>query len=536
MNSEEVLTTTIGKMSQTSSQLPTHNFDPRSTPEQVIIYEWVVDGSGNLIIRARAGSGKTTTLVEISKLLPQNTQSTFLAFNVHIKKELQKKLPKNVFCYTTHGLGLSAIMRKYKDVVVDKFKVDKLINKHIKGWNLAEIDNLSLYIKNMKKMINLVRTTLTLNKKYVPDLCDRYDVKFDGQDVDRMFKILEEMLNDKKTIDYTDMIYLPVVDNKIWLFPQDYVLVDEAQDLSKAQHELIKKCVKKDKAGKYIGRMIYVGDDMQAIYGFTGSDAYSFNNLARIPNTIVLPLTTTFRCGKNIVKEANTIVTDIRPLDGAIDGIVRNGSAIDEAEAGDFVLSRKTFPLVKLFFELLVQGRKSYIKGSDIGEALIDFTNGKNSMSQLDASLTNSLSEYREQLNRHGVTNHKDDTGYVALNDKIKILRFLMTMVQNIDDLKQRIQYIFKKDYRIESEGDDVVEILPEDSIILSTVHKAKGLEANRVFIIMPKDMPLRTSQPWQYQQEMNLKYIAITRAKQELVYDVDWTVDDGTFESFKDD
>lgn len=515
-----------GLMSQPNNR----NYNPISTTEQIAIYDYVLDGRDHLIVRARAGSGKTTTLVEISKLLPKNAQVTFLAFNVHIKEELKLKLPPNVYCYTTHGLGYSAIKRKYKDVEVDNLKVDKLLMKHLKVWGTKDIENIVLYVTNMKKMINLLRLSLTLNKKYVPDLCEKYDVKHDGRDIDRMFQILEEMLNDKKTIDFTDMVYLPIVDQKIWMFPQEYVLVDEAQDLSKAQQELIKKCVKKDKQGNYIGRMIFVGDDMQAIYGFAGSDTYSFNNLTRIPNTTILPLTTTFRCGVNIVKEANKIVTDIKPRENAHVGLVRTGCAVDEAMAGDFILSRKTFPLVKMFFELLVQGKKAHIKGSDIGESLIEYTDGKVSMSQLDAALTNKLTDARERLVRNGILDYKKDLGYIAIRDKVNILRFMMTMVKNVNDLKSRIHAIFRND------TENNTTINETDGIVLSTVHKAKGLEANRVFIIMPKDIPLRSSQPWQYSQELNLKYIAVTRAKNELVYDEDWIVDDGTFDTFKDD
>lgn len=502
--------------------VPAHNYSPQSTDEQVTIYNWVENGEGHAVIKARAGAGKTTTLVEICNLLPPEANITFLAFNVHIKKELQARLPKNVFCYTTHGLGYSAIMRKYKDMQVDDFKVDKVITKLSKNWRMDGIENKLEYMMNMKKLIGHLRLSLTLNKKYAPDVCEKHEIAFDGEDIDRTYSVLEAMLNDKKTIDFIDMVYLPNVDPKIWLFPQDYVLVDEAQDLSRAQHEMIKKCVKKDKSGKFVGRMIFVGDDMQAIYGFAGADSFSFNNLSKIPNTLVFPLTTTFRCAKNIVLEANKIVKDIKPTHYAADGIVRNGNVLIEAEDGDFVLSRKTFPLVKLFFELLVDNKKAYIKGSDIGESLIDFTKDHTTTSQLDASLTNKLAEYREKLRKHGVLKYSEDNGYVALSDKVKILRFMMQMVNDVDSLKKRIQYIFREDDR--------------EGIVLSTVHKAKGLEAERVFIIMPKDLPLRTSQPWQYQQEMNLKYIAITRAKNELVYDLEWDTKDGTFQELNDD
>jgi superfamily I DNA/RNA helicase len=60
---------------------------------------------------------------------------------------------------------------------------------------------------------------------------------------------------------------------------------------------------------------------------------------------------------------------------------------------------------------------------------------------------------------------------------------------------------------------------------MLSTVHKAKGLEADNVFIICPELLPMRMEgqQEWEYQQELNLKYVAVTRAKKRLVWvDVD--------------
>src|SRR5579859_5985404 len=324
------------------------------------------------------------------------------------------------------------------------------------------------------------------------------------------------MLNDKKTIDFTDMVYLPVVDKKIWLFPQDYVLVDEAQDLSKAQHELIKKLNKWDKATKTpTTRMIFCGDDLQSIYGFTGADTFSFDNLTRLPNTKVLPLTTTFRCAKNIVLEANKIVPDIRSMETAIDGVVRKGSVLDEAGDGDFVLARKCLPLVRLFFTFLVMKKKSTIKGSDFGANLVHMIEGQKSLSQLGAYLTNNLNNFRDKLHKSGVLNVDEHTGYVMLNDKTEVLKFLMQMVNSIEELTQAIKGIFVENI--------------SDGIVLSTIHKAKGLEANRVFIVRPDEIPLGVAKGWMYQQEMNLKYIAITRAKNELIYDVDWREDDLT-------
>jgi DNA helicase-2/ATP-dependent DNA helicase PcrA len=487
----------------------------KDTEEQIAIYDWVKFDEGNLVIRARAGAGKTTTLVNLSKLLPNGKSVTFIAFNKHIQMELKTKLPSSVFVYTSHGLGYFAIKKKYKNVEIDEFKVDKVISKYIKTWDMSQIANVNEYVSNLKQMINLIRLTLTLDKNKVLDLAERYDIKFDFEDRDRAFMVLEEMLNNKDTIDFTDMVYLPCVDKKIWLFPQDYVLVDEAQDLCKAQHELVKKLVKWDKAtGKPTTRLIFCGDDLQSIYAFTGADTNSFENLTRLPNTKVLPLTTTFRCGKNIVLEANKLVPDLRAMETAEDGIVRvDGNVLDEAQDGDFVLARKSLPLIRLFFNFLIMRKKATIKGSDFGVNLLHMIEDGMSLGQLGAKLVNNLTAYREKLQKTGVFNVDEHTGYVMMNDKVEVLRFLMKMVKSIDELKLMINSIFK---------DNIT-----DGIILSTIHKAKGLEADRVFIVRPDEIPLGVSKGWMYQQELNLKYIAITRAKKELIFDMEWREDD---------
>ncbi len=60
-----------------------------------------------------------------------------------------------------------------------------------------------------------------------------------------------------------------------------------------------------------------------------------------------------------------------------------------------------------------------------------------------------------------------------------------------------------------------------KSGVTLSTVHKAKGLENDRVFILRPDLLPLKreNQQPWEKMQELNLKYVAITRAKKALFF-----------------
>jgi superfamily I DNA/RNA helicase len=102
-----------------------------------------------------------------------------------------------------------------------------------------------------------------------------------------------------------------------------------------------------------------------------------------------------------------------------------------------------------------------------------------------------------------------EHSGYLALEDKVVTLLFLAKLSTNIEDLKVKIRTIFTDEIK---------------GIVLSTIHKIKGLEASRVFIIRPDLLPMKTIKGWQQIQEKNLEYVAITRAKTELIYDKTWT------------
>lgn len=239
----------------------------KPTEEQERIFHFIKKRPENILIKAYAGAGKTTTIVEAVKLLPKDKSIMFLAFNKHIQEELKTKLPEHVRCYTTYGLGTSAIKRKYGDKIqFDEFKADKIIVKKSKNWDLhdefKDDKEIEFYLENIKKLVNLCRLTLTVKPEYIPYICERYDIPINKpKDIKRVLKVLDEMTNDRSSFDYIDMIYLPAIDSSIWMFPQDYVFVDEVQDLNRCQIKIIEKVLKRDKAsGKYTGRLISVGD------------------------------------------------------------------------------------------------------------------------------------------------------------------------------------------------------------------------------------------------------------------------------------
>lgn len=484
------------------------------TDEQKTIFHYIEKRDENLYIRARAGTGKTFVISNGCKLIPKTNSISFLAFNKHIKNELLSKVPDNVRVNTSHGAGLGALLRKYPDIKFDEFKLDKLIKSKSKKWGLNSFfkSNFEIeqYFKELKKITNLARLTLTLDKKYLPFLAEKHDIKLNTHDIKRVSQLMEHLINDRSTYDFTDMVFLPAIDNKIWFFPQDYIIIDEFQDYNRAQQKIVEKMLKRDRLTKKItGRLIVIGDDLQCLYGFTGVSDKNFEWFQNFSNMKTLTLSYTFRCAKNIVEEAQKIVPDIKALPDAIDGIVRDGNVIDEAKDGDFVLCRTTEPLVRLFFQFLERGKTAYIKGSDIGVEIINMIDNFDNLGIALTYWANRLSNYAADLKQSGVINPDEDSGYVTLNDKYKVISFLARFSDNIKDLIEKINLLF---------GDD-----KKDGIVLSTVHKAKGLEANRVFIIKPELLPMKVAKAWQYQQELNLKYVAITRAREELVFDNNW-------------
>ena len=81
--------------------------------------------------------------------------------------------------------------------------------------------------------------------------------------------------------------------------------LDEAQDANKAQATLVKNSIRRT------GKIIFVGDDRQAIYTWRGAGVGAFDQLIHELDADELPLTWTFRCPQRVVELARTIVPDL---------------------------------------------------------------------------------------------------------------------------------------------------------------------------------------------------------------------------------
>lgn len=487
---------------------------------QQAVYKFIKNDSGNAVIDAVAGSGKSMTIVNALKLINDTQTVLFLAFNKSIVQELILKIgdQKNVTVKTLHSLGSSAIRRTYKsDLNTNKYRTylnDGLKFGAIKPQIQLLEEELTDYKNNIVKLVDLARNMLATSVSELEDIADKYQLILLDNECEMALKIVQWGLNKTDEIDFTDMIYFPNM-KKLRMEQFDFVFIDECQDLNKAQRELFLKCLKPT-----TGRFIAVGDPRQAIYGFSGADIESFNVLKNLPNTTLLPLSVCYRCDKNIIDLAKTIVPQIEARDNAPEGIVNRDAKLADIQDGDMVLCRVTAPLVSLCMRYIAEGVKAYVKGRDIGVNLINMikkTNRRNIADVLER-LTAELDKIANKImqkQRCTLAEAREDNAYIAHLDKVKAIEVLAGNLKTSDAVINRITTIFKDTERA--------------GICLSTIHKAKGLESDNVFIICEDKMLLKRCMrvDWMREQEYNLVYVAYTRAKKYLGFVTDFNCEE---------
>lgn len=473
-------------------------------------YDFITNGTGNAIGDAVAGSGKSTTIVNCLKLIPENESVLFLAFNKAIVEELKKKIMfhENVDIKTLHSLGAYALTKgngckidgsKYK-----AFLNDALKNEYFKPAKKLKSADFSEYKQNILKMVDLVRVNLCNNVNQFKDIAQKHGLNLHDNELEICAKVARWGYKNDGVIDFTDMIYFPVAKN-IDMPQYDWVFIDECQDLNKAQRSLFLKCIK-----PITGRFVAVGDPRQAIYGFAGADAESFENLKSIPNTTLLPLSVCYRCDLEIIKMAQSLVPQIEARDNAPKGTYEANASVNDVKDGDMILCRNTAPLSKLCIEYIKTGVKAYIKGADIGLNLVNIIKGTNTKTMADVykklnrEHLKNITKIKKQLN---CSNAETEENPLVANflDKIEAIEALAFGLISPDQVCNRIKGIFSN---TEKQG-----------ICLSTIHKSKGLEADRVFILCPEKLYSKYAEKaqWMMDQEANLVYVAYTRAKHYL-------------------
>jgi DNA helicase-2/ATP-dependent DNA helicase PcrA len=493
--------------------------------QQKAIFDFFENGEGNLVVRARAGTGKSTTIIEgINRISPgkhdPNPKILLAAFNKSIAKELQAKI-NNPYAQakTLHAMGFGFVRQALGSVAVEGYDTP---------WDKRRARVLAVQaIGNdmPKNMVTMVSRLMTHGREILPFAkCaeDLIDLAFDfdcvpdegdeamGWDVYKVcVHALEAMKLAKKptkTIDFADMLYLPVVNG--WVKPSyDLVCIDECQDMNAVQIELALKACKPS------GRIVVIGDEKQAIYGFRGADSGSIDRLKHELAATELGLTTTYRCPRLVVEEAQRLVPDYDFAPNAPDGVISNIMINDIAshvEAGDFVLSRTNAALTKTCMELLRNDVRAKIQGKDLGGKLKTIVKKlvKRDMTMEMGKFLDKLGEWEgKELAKYLKAGREGLAAMVS--DQAETMRILSEGIDTPKGLIYRIDDLF---------GDAATEF---GVVICSSVHRAKGLESRRVFVLRDTFYPGRKDKmsTKRLDEERNIEYVALTRAMQELTW-----------------
>jgi superfamily I DNA/RNA helicase len=248
------------------------------------------------------------------------------------------------------------------------------------------------------------------------------------------------------------------------------VVVDETQDMNAPQLEMIQRLVRKG------GRVVVVGDEFQAIYGFRGAVQDGMRIMRQALAARTLPMTVTRRCGKAIVALAQLTVADYKAADDAPEGEVvacDQVQLLDKVKVGDAILSRINAPLMSVCLQLLKRGTPARIEGKDIGKQLLGIVKKLNAKSVPD--FFKRLSRWEDkQLSR--LKNAKNNEAKcAAVRDTRETLEAVAEGCASVAEIADRILSLFQDSDKPEGQ---------KPAVVLSSVHKAKGLEWDRTFML----------------------------------------------------
>lgn len=492
------------------------------TTQQADFIDTLLTTTGHLCLRARAGTGKTTTILEaVDRYAVKFPAHEVLVccFGKAIQREIEGKLKarghtdwRKVSASTSHSMGWGLVRFVFKSKIDDN-KVRDLIraqNAPIYNSYAGQIGDLVAYAKLEgfgffdDVQIGDVGAWYRMAEHFGINAFD------DTSDMDKVVEAAQVIyrlsLEQTDVVDFSDMVLFPLVKNLRVKFGKDLIFIDEAQDTSRARRALVKKFLKPR------GRLIVVGDDRQAIMGFAGASADALDELIHELKATVLPLNVTWRCPKAVVAYAQRLVPDISAADDAPEGEVQHLEALpEELVATDAILCRNTAPLVMTAYSLIRRGIACKVEGRDIGTGLLRILDRWKQLKTITAFLDR-LDDYRHRECQKAVAKGKDSR-VQEINDRCDTLVTICDAVKakgssTLNDVRTFIDGLFSDD------------VTAQGLLTLCTYHRSKGREWLRVMLVEPSRCPSPwAKQDWEILQESNLNYVAITRAQQTLCF-----------------
>lgn len=442
-----------------------------------------------LVVNAYAGTGKTHTLISFAEIRPDE-KILYLAYNRSIRLEAEKKFAHldNVTVKTTHGLAYSIYGKQFAKRFEEK-GMNLPTKIYAEFCDDVEEANRYYYGYVLSKLIkDFVYSAYTMEEYIENTLKDR--VKF--EDTFKLpftyflakIQIVWEEIIENEELPFEHDFYLKMYQlSEPFLQQYNYILLDEAQDANDCVIDIIMQ--------QYRAKKVFIGDTFQQIYGWRGA----VNALEKVKNeALVLYLTKSFRCSMQISKIANNYLEiSEAPKDFIGNDDVRD----DEADyAQSAIIARSNSQLFsyaafqtaekKLYF---VSGIQSYNFTDLVDLVRLKYEGNSDKIKNSFYKMFEDFDELRDYAER------ANDTEILS---KIKVSVSVPKIATELWNLNQR-----------------TVKKAEDADIILTTAHKSKGLEWDSVkllkgFTDLTKDDVI--------QEEINLLYVAITRAKKRLV------------------
>ena len=457
------------------------------TIEQSNIIDFTKSSRDNLMIRAYAGTGKTSTLTMIDAAQPSQPH-LLVCFNKLIAEEARKRIRDTTNVLTFNSLGHRVWAQACgKRLTLNAKKINEIFKHIVDGSKSADRKDMWTMYDQVLEATNLSRAI-----GYIPDghaaqakrLCDWSHVSglMDSRPVPGVKPLVDRVLalaiyqSHEGIIDFSDQVYMPA------LFGGTYpcyplVMIDEYQDLSPVNHAMVAKLCKHS-------RQIGVGDEAQAIYGFRGAADHSIRDAVASFSMTIMPLSQSFRCPHAIVRNVHWRVPDFRTE-------IPGGTV--ETLVGDFdinsgtVICRNNAPLLRMAMQLLRGGHKVDVEGCDIGNRIVRIMEklGDSDMSQRQALFAVDAWEETRVL-----------AGSKSAADVAECMRIF---IRSANDLSGAVTYAC----HLFAQAGGTIKFM--------TGHKSKGLEFDHVYHL---DRHLLKGG-----QDRNLAYVIDTRSKDTLSY-----------------
>lgn len=479
------------------------------TPQQEAIWAALAAGpERHLLVEARAGTGKSSTAREgqhrqLAARPALAGRVRYAVFNAQMATEFRADCPAGVEVGTLHAFGYQALRAAFSSQV-ERNKSYLVLDETPEGRRLPRylrrsVALLAAHAKNQGLCHDSpgVEDRLAL-------LAEHHDVNAYGRKawlVSAAAAVLRRSAEWVEVCDFDDMVWLPGL-HQVAFPAVDVLYIDEAQDLNPAQHALLGPL-----AGA--GRVVALGDRYQAIYAFRGADADSMPRLRERLGAASLPLTVTWRCPRSHVELARAYVPDLEAHPAAAAGEVGR-AAPDEARAawgpGHMVLCPTNAPLVQSALALIAARRRVVVRGRAVGEQLLAVLRGCGEHRTVGAAAA-AVERWRgKELLRLAELDGVEDL-VESVCDRAAGLQAVLAACASPGEAEGVIRELFS----------DHADPRSPDAVVLSTVHRAKGLEADTVWLLeAPRPAP---KLPWQAQQQRNLRYVALTRSKRRLVF-----------------